>query len=149
MNINNLTARELVNYLSMTSTDPVVRRLIELLDTSALRVDLESVGLDPVDDTFYDNGQYHSPSEYIRQLRSDIDYYQRESDDWQTQCERAEGECRRLKARGVAEVMEEMLQQVRRAEYSTNEAHKELAKIKQVNKDLEDKINVWTILERT
>jgi len=85
MNHDNLTAKELIHYLDLYSEDPVVRRLVTLLQEDSLMCELVDVGMDEDTLQFKDDWQYYSPGDYISHLRNDLDYYVRECDDLQNE----------------------------------------------------------------
>lgn len=95
-NINHLTFEELINYLDLTTTDPSVRRLIDMLcnDNTNLIKELMDEGMSR-DFIFEEDYESYSPGEYIRHLRNEVDYYSSEIDEKQYELERAE---RRIKA---------------------------------------------------
>lgn len=147
INYHYLTATELINYLDITSNDPVVRRLLSLLQNETIKTELIGVGMDPVDCEFKEDWEYYSPGAYIEHLRNEVDYYQRESDEWETRCGELEIECNKLKARSVAQLLEEMERSVKHAKSEAYEANRSRERIEQENKDLRDKINVWKVIE--
>lgn len=149
MEINHLTFSELIHYLDLYSTDPVVRRLVSILRNDTLREDLEAVGMDPSDNSFYDDYSYCGPREYIEHLRNEVDYYKKESQEWEDKCEEAQIERDRLSARSVASLLSSMEEQVRRAQAECHHADRIVDQVTQKNRELEEKINVWSILERT
>ena len=55
MNYNAMTLPELVHYLDLYNTDPMVQRLIQRLDHSDLRLELEEAGMDHVSGMFKDD----------------------------------------------------------------------------------------------
>lgn len=147
----NYTYHELVHYLDLHSTDPLVRRLIDMLVTNENSVveQLIHEGMDPIRHTFNYDHQDMDVGEYLRQLKHDCQYYEDEM--WVAQQEREEEEKkrRRLETRSVAELMYNMEELVKRANAERDQANRVVRKVEQENEELKDKINVWTILERT
>jgi hypothetical protein len=145
----NLRFEELVHHLDVTSTDPAVRRLIDMLHKRNVTNDLVDVGMDPETQTFEYDGYYHSPAELIEKLRNEIDYHVREIDEWDKRYLELQNERDQLKSRSVVELLSNMEALIRRAESDRDQAHRITESVRQKNKDLEEKINVWTILEKT
>ena len=44
-----LSNKEFINRLDLESTDPVIRRLLAIINDDTIRVELEEAGMDPVD----------------------------------------------------------------------------------------------------
>lgn len=147
MKYDHLSTNELIHYLDLTTTDPMVRRLIELIQSNTLKAELVEVGMDPEDCEFHYEGNYYRPSEYIRQLHSDIDYHQREAADWESQHYEMERERDRLKTRSVADLLHSMEELNRQYIAERDQAKRLAERYAQSNKELNDKINVWKILE--
>ena len=53
----------------------------------------------------------------------------------------------RLKSRSVADLLSNMQELIRRAEAEAKEADRISTQLKARNKDLEEKINVWKVME--
>jgi hypothetical protein len=147
---SNLTYKELIDYLDRYNTDPMVRRLLEMvMDKEETIIEgLMDVGMDPVDCRIEGDDGYYLPGPYIQKLRNDADYYQRESDEWQEKYIDMKDERDRLKARSVADLLADMQEKIRRAEATAREADRITTQYKARNAELEEKINVWSILER-
>lgn len=148
MMTSNLTYKELINYLDLYSTDPMVRKLLEYINDKEENIieGLVEVGMDEDGRIEGDNG-WHLPGPYIRELRHDVDYYQTESNEWQEKYEDMKAERDKLKARSVAELLEEMNNLVRRARADQQEAERTATVLKSRNAELEEKINVWKVME--
>ena len=143
MKYDHLTPGELISYLELTNTDPLVRRLLSLLQNENIKTELIKVGMDPSDCEFKEDWEYYSPGEYIRHLRGEVDYYSRESEEWEVKYHEMEKERDRLKARSVANLLHEMEEQVKRAQDDTHKAKRIAERYAEENKELTNKINVW------
>lgn len=146
----NLTFNELIDYLDRYNQDPFVRKLLEFLrDKEENIIDgLVEVGMDPEDGRIEGDDGWYLPGPYIEKLRNDVDFYYRESQEWEEKYEDAIVERDRLKARSVADLLKEMEERIRRAEVNMREADRICTQYKAKNAELEDKINVWQILEK-
>lgn len=146
-----LTYKELVNYLDLYNDDPMVRQLLAYIDEKEEMIieGLVDAGMDPDDCRFEsDHGGWHLPGPYIQELRSDADFYQREMQEWQEKYDDMKSERDRLKARSVADLLADMQEKIRRAEGQAQDADRIATQLKARNRDLEEKINVWTIMEK-
>ena len=145
-----LTYTELVNYLDMYSTDPMVRQLLAYIDEKEEMIieGLIEAGMDPVDCRFEGDNGWALPGPYIQDLRNDADFYRREMHEWEDKYTDMKDERDRLKSRSVADLLADMQEKIKRAEAQANEADRILTQYKARNADLEEKINVWTILEK-
>ena len=144
-----LTFKELVHYLDLYSTDPQIRRLIEFIKSGEENVihGLIEEGMDHENYLFRDNGDWYTPGEYIAHLKNNIDFYEREAREWQDKYEDMKDERDNLRVRSVADLLTEMQSQVRNAEQDRDAAKRKVESIRQQNKELQEKIDVWTILE--
>lgn len=109
--------------------------------------ELYRVGMDD-DMRFEGDYEYYSPGDYIEHLRSDADYHRQESSEWQHKYEDMKDERDSLRARSVADLLSEMETQVRNAKNAKYTAEQEMHRVQQQNRELQEKINVWTIMER-
>ncbi len=147
---SNLTYKEIIDYLDRYSTDPMIRRLLEYIDDKEENVieGLVEVGMDPVDYRIEGEHGYSLPGPLIEELRGEVSYLRRESDEWQEKYIDMKDERDRLKARSVADLLAELNDQIKRAETAAKEADRKASYLQKRNAELEDKINVWTILEK-
>ena len=148
--MTNLSYKELIDYLDRYNTDPMVRRLLEMvMDKEETIIEgLLDVGMDPFDCRIEGDDGYYLPGPYIRKLREDASYFEDEARSWEEKYEDMKEERNRLKARSVAELMAEMEERIRRAETNLREADRVATQLQKKNADLEEKINVWSILEK-
>lgn len=145
----NLTYNELRDHLDRYSTDPLVRKLLEYIDDKEENIieGLIDIGMDPINGRIESDNGWSLPGPYISELRNDVDYYQRETQEWEEKYEDMKAERDRLKARSVADLLADMNEKIRRAEAEAREADRILTQYRARNKDLEEKINVWKVLE--
>lgn len=145
----NLTYNELRDHLDRYSTDPMVRKLLEYIDDKEENIieGLIDVGMDPLNGRIEGDNGWFLPGPYISELRNDVDFFQRESQGWEEKYEDMKAERDRLKARSVADLLADMQEKIRRAEAEAREADRILTQYRARNKDLEEKINVWKVLE--
>lgn len=145
----NLTIDELVHHLDITSTDPMVRQLVELLQTRDITLyrELINAGMDPKDCTFSDSVDELSPSEYIDHLRSDASYYKNEYDDMSAKLDAAEHTIKHLSARSIASVLEEMERQVKKAESNSSQMTRDCRAMQSKIEKLESQLTMWKVLE--
>lgn len=144
-----LTYKELVNYLDLYNDDPMVRQLLAYIDEKEEMIieGLVDAGMDPDDCRFEGDNGWSLPGPYIHDLRNDVDFYRREMQEWEEKYEDMKDERDRLKSRSVADLLSNMQELIKRAEAEAREADRILTQYKARNKDLEEKINVWTIIE--
>ena len=113
-NLSHLTDDELIRYLDNTSTDPIVRRLVQIFienDDMIFR-QLVDVGMDR--DGRFESDYEHLPvGQYIEYLRNEVDYYQREAEELEYKLDDEKEKSKRLSARSIAEVMSELNEQIR------------------------------------
>jgi hypothetical protein len=147
--MTNLTYNELRDYLDRYSTDPMVHKLLEYISDKEENIieGLVDVGMDPLTGRIEGDYGWHLPGPYISELRNDVDYHQRESQEWEEKYEDMKAERDRLKSRSVADLLSNMQELIRRAEAEAREADRISTQLKARNKDLEDKINVWKVME--
>ena len=147
---NNLTYKELIDYLDRYCTDAKVRRLLEYINDKEENIieGLIDIGMDPIDGRIEGDCGYYLPGPYISELRNDVDFHQREAQEWEEKYHDMKDERDRLKARSVADLLADMQEKIRRAEATATNAERVAERIRERNAELEEKINVWTIMER-
>jgi predicted nucleic acid-binding Zn-ribbon protein len=148
MNYNAMTLRELIHYLDLYNTDPMVRRLIQRLDYSDLRVELEEAGMDPGTGTFKDDYNRYTPGEYIEQLRRDRDEAESDLEHTKYKLEEAETELDELKTRSIMDFVQEVWQEKKVASFKVTEAMKEVEQVKEQNAKLKEQIDMWGRMNR-
>lgn len=150
MNYNAMSDHELMHYLDLYSTDPVVRRLIGVLARTrgALIDDLEAVGMDSQRWTFGDGWTKYSPGQYIEELRHDVERAEDELRLAQDELSGMQDECDRLKTRTIMQFIEEVQSEKRISKANADEAHKEAARVRQENAKLREQIDMWGAMNR-
>lgn len=145
----NYTYRELVHHLDLYTTDPLVRRLIDMLvaGENSIVTNLVEEGMDPVNYTFTYDSQDMDVGEYIRQLKRDCQLYEDEMWLAQRELEDEQGRRRQLETRSVAELLASMEELVKRANSERDNANRIIRKVEQENDELKEKINVWKVIE--
>jgi predicted RNase H-like nuclease (RuvC/YqgF family) len=144
MNYVNMTPKELVHYLDLYSEDPVVRRLVEFLRQDTLVEDLVEVGMDPDNNTFrYDGYQDLPPSDYIRQLRNDADFYEREADDKSYEIENLNKEINRLSTKSLVSFIADVQQTLETAKMEEGRHRRIAEHEKKLREEAEQKFEFW------
>jgi hypothetical protein len=140
MNLNHLTDNELIDYIIKHDTDPIRVRLATHMQRvhGAIIDDLVDAGMDDVWCTF--ENTYH-PGQYIRHLENEIEYLNEQH----TQDLK---ELHELKARTVMDLIAELKQDIRTAEYSMKEAYRERNKAVEEREEMKHKLDMWAILNR-
>jgi hypothetical protein len=150
MNYNAMSDHELMHYLDLHSTDPVVRRLIGVLARTrgALINDLEAVGMDSQSWTFGEGWNKFSPGQYIEELRNDVERSEDELRLAQDELSGMLDECERLKTRTIMQFIEEVQSEKRISKANADEAYKEAARVRQENAKLREQIDMWGAMNR-
>lgn len=140
MRLENLTDNELIDYIIKHDPDPVRVRLATHMQRvhGAIIDDLVDAGMDDAWCTF--ENTYH-PGQYIRHLESEIDYLNEKRE--QDQKEIAE-----LQARTVAELIQELNQQITTEKYNTRYANEQRNKSEEKARLATEKLDMWAILNR-
>ena len=150
MNYNAMTDLELLHYLDLYSTDPLIRRLVDLLSTTrgAIISDLEAAGMDPQTWTFETDWHKMYPGEYIEQLRRDRDEAESDLSHTKYKLEEAETELDEMKTRSIMDFVQEVWQEKKTATFKVQEALKEAKAQKEENDRLREKIDMWGRMNR-
>ena len=150
MNYNAMSDHELMHYLDLYSTDPVVRRLIGVLTRTrgALINDLEAAGMDSQSWTFGEGWNKFSPGQYIQELRNDVERAEDELRLAQHDLADLEDERDRLKARSIMQFVEEVQQEKRAATHKVLAAQEETKRVAQENAKLREQIDMWGAMNR-
>ena len=149
MKLNHLSDLELLHYLDLYSTDPVVQRLVDILSTTraGLVNDLVDAGMDPDLWIVEDDGDRYTPGDYIVHLRSMV---QHERDDRHTaedEQERLQREVDRLSTRTIVDFLHEAKELVDQAERSAASAVRSRFDLERQNKELREQLDMWTIMK--
>lgn len=145
MNLNNLSDNELIDYVIKHDNDPIRVRLATHMQriAGAIIDDLERAGMD---ETFCEfrsvvtEGKY-PPGQYISHLENEIEYLnlQREQD---------AKEIQELQARTVAELIQELNQQITTEQYSARMAREAKYEAERKAKVATEKLDMWAVLNR-
>jgi hypothetical protein len=149
MNLNHLSNSELLVYLDKHSTDPLIVRLVNILMEKqyGLVSDLLAAGMNEQTWTFSpDNYNEYYPGQYISHLHNELDYANDELKHREFLLKQANEEIVELKARTVAELIAELHQEVRTANFRADEAEKWKRKAQQEVETTRDKMKVWRAL---
>jgi hypothetical protein len=131
--------------LDLTSTDPLIRRLINVLAKTrgALIDDLESAGMDSQSWTFGEGWTKYSPGQYIEELRNDLRQAEHELELAQEELEQAINERDQLKVRSVMQLIEEVNQEKTRCSLIASNAMKDANRVREENDKLREQIDMW------
>ena len=143
MKYESMTVRELIHYLDLYSTDPVVRLLLDKINNEDLVSQLVDVGMDPVTNTFDDDHMTFYPGEYIEHLRKGRDYSSVEYDNLKWQFEDLQESYDELKARSIMDFIEEVRQEQRANADLVKEAMGTVHAYKKENERLKEQIDMW------
>lgn len=140
MRLENLSDNELVDYVIKHDNDPIRVRLATHMQRvqGAIMDDLIDAGMDDVWCTF--ENSYH-PGQYIRHLENEIEYL----NDQATQNLK---EIEELKARTVMDLIAELKQEIKTAEWSMKEAYRERNVAVEEREKMKHKLDMWAVLNR-
>jgi DNA repair exonuclease SbcCD ATPase subunit len=140
-----MTDNEMLHYLDLYSDDPLIRRLIDVLQNTrgALINELENAGMDPKTWQFKTDYQWMYPGDYIIQLRRDLEDAEDQLKDLQYQHEELHDKYDQLKTRNIMKFIEEVQQEKRAAGHKVQEALKEAEKQRRENEKLREQIDMW------
>lgn len=136
--MNHLTDKELIDYTLKFDADPVRVRLALIMDNmpGAILEDLEDAGMDPV---FCNFENTYLPGQYIRHLESELDVYHDEN-------RQLREELAELKARTVMDLIAELKQEIRTADWMAEEARRERDQAVGDRNIMKSKLSMWTKL---
>jgi hypothetical protein len=136
--MNHLTDRELIDYTLKFSDDPVRIRLAKVMDNMpGLILDtLEDAGMDPETCLFENTWD---PGQFIRHLEQELEVYHDENAQLREELEE-------LKARTVLELIAELKQEIKTAEFCAAEARRERDYAEADRKLMKDKLSMWAKL---
>lgn len=145
MKLDNLSDNELIDYIIKHDNDPIRVRLATHMQrvAGAIIDDLESAGMDSTYCNFRSvvtEGKY-LPGQYISHLENEIEYLnqQREQD---------AKDIKELQARTVAELIQELNQQITTEQYSARMAREAKYEAEAKAKVATEKLDMWAILNR-
>lgn len=145
-----MTDTELLHYLDLYSDDPLIRRLVDVLQNTqgALLNDLENAGMDPMTWKFKTDWQDQYPGDYIIQLRDDLKRAEDDLEALQYKHEELLDKYDELKTRNIMKFIEEVQQEKRAASHKVQEALKEADKQRRENEKLREQIDMWGQMNR-
>lgn len=143
MNLLTMSEREMVNYLDMYSDDPVIKRLLSMISSTKeeyedLVDNLVDAGMDR-DYLVFDG--MTSPGSYIRDLEFQVEDLERENTDLSE-------ELHELKAKTVVEFIHELREDRLRLEHHVREYQSDNEILRKRTEQLEEKLNMWTIMNK-
>jgi hypothetical protein len=145
MNYNSMSDQELLHYLDLSSNDPLIRRLINVLAKTrgALIDDLESAGMDSQSWTFGEGWNKYSPGQYIEELRNDVERVEDELELAKEELEQMRDKRDQLKTRNIMQFITEVQKEQDAAASRENAAYKEAARVREENAKLREQIDMW------
>ena len=145
MKLDHLSDNELIDYVIKYDDDPIRVRLATHMQrvAGAIIDDLERAGMD---ETFCEfrsvvtKGKY-LPGQYISHLENEIEYLnqQREQD---------AKEIYELQARTIMDLIAELKQDIKNAEYNAKQADEGRRNAQAREEDMRNKLDMWTIMNR-
>ena len=140
--MNHLTDTELIDYTIKFSNDPDKIRLATVMErvTGAIIDDLVDAGMNETWCTFTSEygGDYH-PGRYITHLEDEIRIRDEEM-------QQLRDELEELKARTVLDLLVELKQDIKTAEWMAKEAREERYKAERERDVAKDKLSMWAKL---
>ena len=136
--MKHLTDNELLDHILKFSQDPVLVRVAKIMDNMPgfILDSLEHAGMDP-ETCLFENT--YDPGQYIKHLENEIEIYQDEN----VQLRR---ELEELKARTVMDLIAELKQEIKTADWMAAEARRERDQLKGDHDLMKSKLSMWTKL---
>jgi hypothetical protein len=146
-NLEHLSDEELIHHLDIHSTDPVVRRLVKIFNDNndMIYKQLLQVGMSR-DGLFESSYEYMSVGEYIEHLRSEVAYYQNEAEELEYKLDDEKEKSKRLSARGIAEVIEELHQEIKRVDQRARDSEQACVRAEEDRKLAREQLKAWNHL---
>jgi len=150
MNYSIMTDSELLHYLDLYSNDPLIRRLVDLMQNTRGEVirDLVDAGMDSKTWTFSTDYETMYPGEYIESLRTDVRNAEEELSGLRYKYNDLEEECERLQTRTVMDFIKEVKQEQADNADLVREAMKTVKAFKDENARLKEQIDMWGRMNR-
>lgn len=150
MNYNAMSDAEIMHYLDLYSEDPLVRRLIGVLERTqgALINDLVDAGMDAQDWTFGDGWSQSSPGQYIQELRRERDQAESDLRLAQHELEEVIHERDQLQTRNIMQFIEEVHEEKKSNRDKTDAAYREANRMREENAKLREQIDMWGAMNR-
>ena len=149
MNINHLSDIELLHYLDLTSNDPLVRRLVDMLSATrgGIISDLVEAGMDPNTGTFTEDYQDYYPGDYITHLQKMYNYEAEDRAILEDERDELKKEVERLGLRSITEVLAEAQRAVNHANANVSSITRHATKVDDENRELREKLGMWNIMK--
>lgn len=150
MNYATMTDMELIHYLDIYATDPLLRRLATMLGNTrgGLISDLEAAGMDPHTWLFQTDWQSMYPGDYIQYLRRDLEEAESDLNYTKSELEEVTDKLNELQTRTIMDFVQEVWQEKRAATHKVQEAQRESAQVKEENAKLREQIDMWGKMNR-
>lgn len=147
MNLNFLTDDELIRHLDNTSTDPLVRRLVDIFfkNDDMIFQQLVDAGMDR-DGRFETDYEYKPVGEYIEHLRSELAYYQTEAEELEYKLQDEKERVKQLSARSIAEIMSDLKEQIRSVDNKAAQAERERQRAVEDRELAREQLRAWNHL---
>ena len=144
MKYQSMTARELIHYLDLYNTDPVVRLLLEKISHEDYLTELIDLGMDSNTYTFRSEyGGAYTLGEYIRHLRESLQGTEDELDELKYKYDDLQETCDELKTRTIMDFVEEVRQERQTNQELVKEAMGVVQSYKKENERLKEQIDMW------
>lgn len=145
MNYNIMTDTELLHYLDLYSNDPLIRRVIQVIERTReiLVDDLVDAGMDPVTLKFKDNWESMSPGSYIEDLRVNLRNAEADLSDLQYKHENIQDQYDQLKTKNIMQFIEEVQEERKANQGLVKEAMSTVKAFKDENDKLREQIDMW------
>lgn len=145
MNLNHLTDDELIDYVIKHDDDSVRVKLATVMQRTKGSI-IDSLVDAGMDETFCEfrsvvnEGMYH-PGQYINHLENEVEYLQGQINNLYKELEN-------LKARTIMDLIVELKQEIRTAEFVRDEAIRDRRYAEENEAKMKSKLDMWTILNR-
>jgi len=149
MKLNHLSDTELLHYLDLYSTDPIVQRLVNILSTTraGLVNDLVDAGMDPETWIIEADGDKYTPGDYIVHLRSMAQHATDDRHTAEDEQDLLQREVDRLSARTIVDFLHEAKELINNANRNAASAVRSAHELDRQNKELREKLEMWTIMK--
>lgn len=147
MNIQHLTDDELIRYLDIHSTDPIVQRLVKIFQDNDDMIfqQLVNAGMDR-NGLFETNYEYKPVGEYIEHLRSELAYYQTEAEELEYKLADEKDRVKELSARSIADVMSELRQEIKSVDQRAHNNERARERAEEARDLAREQLRMWNHL---
>lgn len=143
MNYLTMSSKELIHYLDFNSQDPIVRRLVKLLQEESLVEDLVAAGMDPETREFKHDWSYYSPSEFIEKLQNDVEYMDQDLIEKEREIADLEREVTRLSTKSLVQFIADVHEKLESAKMEEGRARRIAEHEKKLREEAEHKFEFW------